>query len=95
MHGPRNQFSPRALLAWLFPQACSLCGEVGAPVNPCRDCARALEPLLLRSVCPRCATPTGDTSGHCPGPASPILLRSTGWSHRGASPRLSAVSFTG
>ena len=77
MHGPRNHVLPRALLAWLFPQACSLCGEVGAPVDPCQDCGRALEPLLLRAVCPRCATPTGaehagipaptgDLSGHCP-----------------------------
>ena len=77
MHGPRNHVLPRALLAWLFPQACSLCGEIGVPVDPCQDCGRALEPLLLRAVCPRCATPTGaehagnpaptgDLSGHCP-----------------------------
>lgn len=77
VHGLRSRISPNPVLSWLFPQACSLCGEAGAPLNPCRDCCRALDPLLLGSVCPRCATPTtaehegfpapiGDTAEHCP-----------------------------
>ena len=57
LQGLRNQRPPLALLGWLFPRACSLCGEIGAPYDPCGDCERSLVPLLLRSACPRCAAP--------------------------------------
>lgn len=59
MHGARNRSPSRALTGWLFPRTCSLCGETGTPDDPCRDCGRSLEPLVLRAVCPRCATPLG------------------------------------
>lgn len=59
MHGARNRCPSRALTGWLFPRTCSLCGEAGTPVDPCRDCSRSFEPLVLRAVCPRCATPIG------------------------------------
>ena len=31
--------------------------RVGVPHDPCADCGRSLEVLLLRAVCPRCAVP--------------------------------------
>ena len=53
----QNQDPARAFLEWLFPRACSLCGETGVPYDPCADCERSLEALLLRTACPRCAAP--------------------------------------
>ena len=57
LHGLRNQGPAREVLDWLFPRTCSLCGDVGVPHDPCTDCERSLEVLLLRAVCPRCAVP--------------------------------------
>lgn len=54
MQGARIQ---GPVLDWLFPRTCSLCGEVGVPHDPCSDCERSLEVLLLRAVCSRCAAP--------------------------------------
>ena len=65
LHGSRNQGPTRDVLDWLFPRTCSLCGEVGTPLDPCADCERTLEALLLPAACPRCAAPfaaaTADT----------------------------------
>ena len=57
LQGPRIHRPSRALLEWFFPRACSLCGEIGVPNDPCRDCERSLAPLLIRSSCSRCAAP--------------------------------------
>ena len=57
LQGARIQGPTRDALDWLFPRTCSLCGEVGVPHDPCPDCERSLEVLLLRVVCPRCAAP--------------------------------------
>ena len=60
------------VLDWLFPRTCSLCGEVGVPHDPCSDCERSLEALLLRAVCPRCAAPVPvDPAGGAATPGGP------------------------
>ena len=72
LQGPRNHGPTRAVLDWLFPRTCSLCGEVGVPLDPCADCERSLEVLLLRSVCPRCATPLRVDPADAPAPDGAI-----------------------
>ena len=57
MQGAQDQDPARAFLEWLFPRSCSLCGETGVPYDPCTDCERSLEALLLRAACPLCAAP--------------------------------------
>lgn len=71
MQGLQNHRLLRNLMDGLFARVCSLCGEVGTASDPCHDCERSLEPLLIRAACPRCAAPTGPvstrplaTSGH-------------------------------
>lgn len=57
LQGAQLQGPARGALDQLFPRTCSLCGEVGPPHDPCTDCERSLDALLLRAVCPRCAAP--------------------------------------
>ena len=57
LNGARIQGPSRDLLEWVFPKTCSLCGEVGTPEDPCADCERSLDTLLLSRACPRCAAP--------------------------------------
>ena len=57
LKGERIQGPSRDLLEWVFPKTCSLCGEVGTPEDPCADCERSLDTLLLSRACPRCAEP--------------------------------------
>ncbi len=57
LRGWWSQGPIREGLDWFFPRTCSLCNEVGVPHDPCTDCERSLEVLLLRAVCPRCAAP--------------------------------------
>ena len=75
MRGARIQ---GPVLDWLFPRTCSLCGEVGVPHDPCSDCERSLDVLLLHAVCPRCAAPLPADPGNgaaAPGdPACPTCL---------------------
>ena len=75
--GVHNQDPGRAVLDWLFPRVCSLCGEAGVPCDPCTDCEASLDHVRLGAACPRCARPfvTGappdtDSRGAT---ASPIL----------------------
>ena len=57
LQGLRKQGPTQDVLDRFFPRVCSLCGEVGVPHDPCADCERSLEVLVLRAVCPRCAAP--------------------------------------
>ena len=70
MQGARSQGPARDALDWLFPRTCSLCGEVGSPHDPCTDCERSLDALLLCTVCPRCAAPLPVGPSDPPAPAA-------------------------
>lgn len=81
LQGVRSRGPGRDVLDWIFPRTCSLCGEVGAPHDPCADCERSLEALLLRTVCSRCAAPLPadpadpvDPSAPAAGPTCPACL---------------------
>lgn len=77
--GVRRQGPDRAVLDWLFPRVCSLCGEVGVPSDPCADCEESLEPVRLGAACPRCAEPLApppvppdvESGGGAAAPSSP------------------------
>ena len=73
LHGSRIQGPARDALEWLFPKTCSLCGEVGAPEDPCPDCERSLDALLLRAACPRCAAPLPEVAVDTAAPAGSAL----------------------
>ena len=69
LQGVRSRGPARDALDWLFPRTCSLCGEVGPPHDPCTDCERSLDALLLHTVCPRCAAPLPVDPADTPAPA--------------------------
>ena len=69
LRGPRYRGPSRDTLERLFPRTCCLCGEVGPPQDPCADCERFLDGLLLRTVCPRCAAPLMVAAAATPEPA--------------------------
>lgn len=73
LHGARIQGPSRDVLEWLFPKTCSLCGEVGSPEDPCPDCERAVDALLLRAGCPRCAAPLPEVAVDLAAPAGSAL----------------------
>ena len=73
LHGARIQGPYRDLLEWMFPKACSLCGEVGTPEDPCADCERSLDALLLSRACPRCAAPLPVAAVDTAAAAAPAL----------------------
>ena len=65
----RIQGPSRVVMDRLLPRTCSLCGEVGTPEDPCADCERALDALLLRAACPRCAAPLAPAAAQSAAPA--------------------------
>ena len=69
LQGARSEGPAREVLDWFFRRTCSLCGEVGVPHDPCTDCERSLEVLLLHAVCPRCAAPLPMDPAAAPPPA--------------------------
>ena len=66
----RDQGPAREVLDRLFPRTCSLCGEIGSHEDPCTDCVRSLDALLLRTACPRCAAPLMVATGEAPATAA-------------------------
>ena len=72
LQGARIQGLARDVTGRLFPRTCSLCGEVGTPHDPCADCERSLEALVLRAVCPRCAAPLPADPADADAPGDPV-----------------------